>query len=177
MSILDRDDDELPEREFVQGIAERLPRKRIAAGALLRDGTGRMLLVEPVYKPTWDLPGGVVEADEAPLDACRRELDEELGLQIRPTRLLVVDWMPRSGPWHDGLAFIFDGGTLGGADLARIRLPADELRAVHLTTLEEAAPRLRADMVRRLAVALEVASAGTPEAAAPRYLHHGRRAW
>jgi hypothetical protein len=33
-----------------------LARKRMAAGALFRDGTGRVLLVDPVYRDTWDLP-------------------------------------------------------------------------------------------------------------------------
>ena len=28
--------------------------------------------VNPVYKETWDLPGGAVEAEESPHAACRR---------------------------------------------------------------------------------------------------------
>ena len=43
----------------------------MAAGALFRDGAGRPLLVDPVYKDTWDLPGGAVEAEESPHAACR----------------------------------------------------------------------------------------------------------
>ena len=30
----------------------------MAACALFRDEDGRVLLVDPTYKPTWDLPGG-----------------------------------------------------------------------------------------------------------------------
>jgi hypothetical protein len=33
-----------------------LVRKRMAAGALCRDRVGRVLLVDPVYRDTWDLP-------------------------------------------------------------------------------------------------------------------------
>ncbi|MFD8591350.1 NUDIX domain-containing protein, partial [Streptomyces sp. NPDC059637] len=40
------------------------PRKRVAADVLLRDPAGRFLLVEPTYKPGWDLPGGMAEANE-----------------------------------------------------------------------------------------------------------------
>jgi 8-oxo-dGTP diphosphatase len=38
-----------------------------------------VLLVNPVYKETWDLPGGVVETEESPRAACRREVAELAG--------------------------------------------------------------------------------------------------
>jgi ADP-ribose pyrophosphatase YjhB (NUDIX family) len=59
-----------------------LPAKRMGSGALIRDPEGRVLLVEPTYKATWEVPGGVVESDESPRGACARELREELGLEI-----------------------------------------------------------------------------------------------
>jgi 8-oxo-dGTP pyrophosphatase MutT (NUDIX family) len=52
--------------------------RRWRASALFRDEAGRVLLVEPTYKPVWDLPGGAVEAEESPHAACRREVREEL---------------------------------------------------------------------------------------------------
>ena len=52
---------------------------RVAAGALFFDDQGRVLLVHPTYKDTWDIPGGYVERGESPAAACRRELKEELG--------------------------------------------------------------------------------------------------
>lgn len=162
-----------PEREFVPGIAARLPRKGVAAGALLRDDVGRVLFVEPVYKPTWEIPGGVAEVDEPPLEACRRELGEELGLTLPVVRLLVVDWVPAQGPWPDSLQFVLDGGILPPGAVEAIVLPPDELRAVHLMSLDEAAPHLRPGTLRRLRVAVDVADAGT----GPRYLHLGREVW
>jgi len=66
----------------------------MAASALFRDEAGRVLLVEPTYKPVWDLPGGAVEAEESPHAACRREVHEELGLDRSPGRVLAVDWVP-----------------------------------------------------------------------------------
>lgn len=38
-----------------------LPRKRVTAGALIRDEVGRLLLVEPTYRDRWLTPGGTVE--------------------------------------------------------------------------------------------------------------------
>lgn len=147
-----------------------MPRKRVAAGALIRDPDGRILLVEPVYKPTWDLPGGVVEENEAPLDACRREIHEELGIRLPVTRLLVIDWIPRQGVWHDALAFVFDGGVIDPDRAADFRLPPDELAAVHFATLDAASPHIRPSARRRLAAALDAASTRR----GPAYLQFGR---
>jgi 8-oxo-dGTP diphosphatase len=83
-----------------------------AAGALFFDDEGRVLLVHPTYKDTWDIPGGYVERGESPAAACRRELKEELGLDRTPWRLLAVDWAP-SGSEGDKLLFLFDCGELG----------------------------------------------------------------
>src|SRR5438477_12412667 len=91
------------------------PRKRVAADVLVRDEVGRILLVHPRYKPDWDLPGGMVEANEPPRDAASREpraasrepraasreVYEELRIRLAPGRLLVVDWVGPHGPWDD----------------------------------------------------------------------------
>jgi 8-oxo-dGTP pyrophosphatase MutT (NUDIX family) len=67
----------LPVEQYVAG----LNRKRMTAGVLFRDGGGRVLLVEPSYKPNREIPGGAVDADEAPWDTAVRELVEELGFR------------------------------------------------------------------------------------------------
>src|SRR5258708_39344189 len=88
----------MPPHVYVASLA----RKRMAAGSLCRDRAGRVLLVDPVYRDTWDLPGGAVEAEESPQAACRREVAEELGLDRPVGRVLALDWVPsrpeRSAP-------------------------------------------------------------------------------
>lgn len=129
-------------------------RKRVSVDLVIRDNDGRILIVEPKYKPAWDLPGGMAEANEPPHEAARRELHEELGLDVRVGRLLVVDWVSPHGPWDDLLAFIFDGGRLDEASAASLR-PADaELATAEFCTADEAASRLRPYVWRRLAAAL-----------------------
>jgi 8-oxo-dGTP pyrophosphatase MutT (NUDIX family) len=142
-----------PEKEFHPGIAARIPRKNVAAGALIRDRRDRILFVVPTYKPLLDIPGGLVEDDEAPKAACEREVAEELGLTLRIGALLVVDWIPSRGVWRDALLFVYDGGVLDDERIARIRLQAEELAEFRFLTLDEARPELRPSLARRLAVA------------------------
>jgi ADP-ribose pyrophosphatase YjhB (NUDIX family) len=156
-----------PEAEFHAGIAARLPRKTVAGGALFRDRRGRILFLEPTYKPTLDIPGGIAEYDESPYDACVREVQEEIGLELEIGPLLVVDWVPAMGPWTDALAFVFDGGVLDDIPLT---LDQTEARAHHYLTLDEAAPRIRPSMARRLALAQQALRADHPA-----YSNFGRR--
>jgi mutator protein MutT len=54
-------------------------------GVVVRDG--RVVLLEN-ERAEWELPGGKLEPGEAP-DACvAREIEEELGLRVRPAALL-----------------------------------------------------------------------------------------
>ena len=112
-----------------------LPTKHVAAGCVFVDEEGAVLLVKPTYKDSWELPGGAVEADESPLDGCRREIEEELGIRCQPGPLLTVDYRPTvDGVRSDALRFVFDGGRLDEADLAGAPIPSEELsewRFVH----------------------------------------------
>ena len=128
-------------------------RKRVSADAIVRDSSGRILLVDPTYKPDWDLPGGMAEANEPPADAVRRELREELGLDIQVGDLLCVDWVSPHGPWDDLLNFIFDGGTLSDSDINGLQLVDSELRAFEFCDEGQAKERLRPYVWRRASAA------------------------
>ncbi|MGW2153996.1 NUDIX domain-containing protein [Nonomuraea sp. NPDC001699] len=121
----------------------RQARKRVGADVLIRDALGRILLVNPSYKPDWDLPGGMAEANEPPVAAAQRELKEELGLDLEIGRLLVVDWVPPHGPWDDSLMFIFDGGVLPSDRVDALRIVDSELTEFRFATAAEAAKLLR----------------------------------
>ncbi len=147
----------MPADDYVQS----LPRKRMAAGALFVDSANRILLVDPVYRDTWDLPGGAVEAEESPYAACRREIAEELGLDRPPGRVLAVDWVPSRPRRPEGLVVVYDGGMLRTAEIDAITLPEDELAGFAFVAAEEVAARTTPLVGRRIAASLEAKAAGT----------------
>jgi 8-oxo-dGTP diphosphatase len=146
-------------------------RKRVGADVVFRDRRGRVLLVDPRYKPDWDLPGGMAELNESPMDAARREIAEELGLDYGGGRLLVVDWVPPHGPWDDSLMFVFDGAILTDDQQARISLRDGELDGHQFCDPERARALLRPYVWHRLARALTALRTGTCA-----YLHGGTSA-
>jgi 8-oxo-dGTP diphosphatase len=143
-----------------------MARPRMAAGLLIRDPAGQVLMVKPTYKNGWDIPGGYVEPDESPAQAAAREVTEELGLKITPGKLLIVDWAPHPAE-GDKLLFIFDGGTRtqddpqptpDGGEIAEARYwPADAFTSL-----------TPARLARRLHLAVTAATDGNPV-----YAEHG----
>ncbi len=62
---------------------------RVAAAAVFREG--RVLLCRRAHgelKGLWEFPGGKCEAGETPRETAVREISEELGMRIRPGKLV-----------------------------------------------------------------------------------------
>lgn len=132
---------------------------RVAAGALILDAAGRVLMLRPTYKKHWDIPGGYVEPGESPYAACVREVGEELGVTPHIGPMLVIDWAPAEYE-GDKIIYVFDGGSLSDDDLRRIVLEngeITELRYVDGQGLDDlASPRL----ARRVRMAIEAKQGG-----------------
>lgn len=58
--------------------------------AFIQDEAGRVLItqraLDSVYGGYWELPGGKIEENEAPVAALKREIEEELGLLVKQAR-------------------------------------------------------------------------------------------
>ncbi|MGD0703501.1 MAG: NUDIX hydrolase [Trebonia sp.] len=152
----------LSQREFIppEAYYASVPRKRMAAGALFRDGQGNILLVDPVYRDTCDLPGGVIDADESPDAACRREVAEEIGLQWPAGRLLAVDWVPAHPECPEELVLIYDGGVLSPADIAAITVTDAELAGFAFFAPGQVDRRVRPVVGRRIRACLQALATG-----------------
>lgn len=148
--------DVLPFDEYVRS----LNRKRMSAGVLFRDAVGRVLLVEPSYKPQWEIPGGAVDAGEPPWTTAVREVREELGLDRPAGRLLVIDYQPDGGRYPEGIAFVFDGGVISEQEVAGLVLTDPEIVAARLARLDDVTEKLKPTLARRVAAALDVARTG-----------------
>jgi 8-oxo-dGTP diphosphatase len=160
--------DSSPALDSDSGVA--VPAIPVSAGALIFDRSGRLLILKPTYKSGWTIPGGVMEADgETPWHACRREVREECGIELHRGQLACVDFRrPRPGN-PGGVRFLFDCGSFGDGDLARITLQAEEISEHKLAALPEALQLLRPPIRRRV----RAATSGKALA----YLEEGRKAF
>ncbi len=114
-----------------------LPGKPGGAGVLCTNAEGNVLVVVPTYKPVWEIPGGTIENNESPKQACMREVKEELGIEIPVGRLLQLNYREESEHLGELLLFLFDGGVLSTEQIASIKLPPDELSDFHFLSLSE----------------------------------------
>lgn len=131
-----------------------LATKRMAAGALLFNDAGKLLIVKPSYKPGWEIPGGAVEAEESPAVACRREVREELGIDVELTGLLCVDYNSSTPSYLESLMFLFAVPVLTSAQAAAIVVAEDELTQARFCEPSEAVELLGARLGQRVATVL-----------------------
>src|SRR5882724_7616647 len=64
----------------------------VSAGAVVVDENGQVLLLNHVFRTGsgWGIPGGLIDAYEQREDALRRELREEVGLELGSVQIALV---------------------------------------------------------------------------------------
>ena len=76
--------------EYLRGLREHVGRDLVllpAVSVLIWGADGRLLLMQEEQTRRWQTVGGMVDPDESPWDAARREALEETGLHVRLDRL------------------------------------------------------------------------------------------
>jgi 8-oxo-dGTP pyrophosphatase MutT (NUDIX family)/ribosomal protein S18 acetylase RimI-like enzyme len=152
---------------FVHVLNAALPRKRVITQGIVRNERDEFLLCELTYKTEWDLPGGVVEPGESPAAGLSREVREELGVDLRPTRLAAINWLPPWSGWDDACTVVFELGNLPTSAVEQMMLEPAEIRAVHWCDLDRVAERGTAATTRLLRFLTSADHAG------PHYLEDG----
>jgi len=86
-------------------------RYRVSVKALIQDEAGHILLLQTT-QDGWELPGGGMDYGEEPIQALRREIQEELGVEAKSIEndpmLVLTDKTPvgkRAGQWRLWLVY------------------------------------------------------------------------
>ncbi|SDO75694.1 ADP-ribose pyrophosphatase YjhB, NUDIX family [Paenibacillus sp. yr247] len=75
--------------------------KLIGAAAVILDSEGSVLLVKHSYgKNNWDLPGGKAEENESAEETAKREVLEEVGLEVGVEQLTGIYYDPNYDMHH-----------------------------------------------------------------------------
>ena len=130
------------------------PSYTVGALCVIRRHDGRILLVSQAYRRRWGLPGGLVARGEGPADAVRREVREEVGVELdlgAPT--VVVEPTPRR------VDVVFPGTPRPGQDLDDLAPQSPEITDIGWFALD-ALPDLQEETVAALAALEDVADAG-----------------
>jgi ADP-ribose pyrophosphatase YjhB (NUDIX family) len=111
----------MPISEYIRKLRERIGHGLVqmpCASAVIRD-QGRILLLRRSDNGKWALPGGAIDPGEHPAQALVREVREETGLHVRPTRVLGVVGAARhtypNGDQVEVIVTVFACDVVGGA--------------------------------------------------------------
>ena len=82
----------LPKKVRRLAVLAKEHRFTVAAAAVVFDEEGRVLILEHTFRPGngWGVPGGFLMPGEQPEEAVRRELREEVGLELENVELVEV---------------------------------------------------------------------------------------
>ncbi len=102
------------------------PSFTVGAICFIERSNGDLLLVRHAYRSRWGVPGGLLQRREDPADAARREVLEEVGLEVEllGEPAVVVDAVPQR------IDLVFRARPVKGADLGAVAPRSPEITEV-----------------------------------------------
>ncbi len=129
---------------------ESLPKQSLTSKVIVETPAGDWIIVKNPHHPNWQLPGGGVDLHETPRAAAKREVLEEINLEISEPQLLLVDSIVTRGEHGDGLMFYWKA-TVTEASLKHIQFQVGELVDYRILPMDEAIALMSDSVQRRLA--------------------------
>lgn len=94
-----------------------MSRPEAGCGAAIRDTQGRILLIQRLKEPeagAWGLPGGKIDFGENAQATARREIAEELGIEIEILHLACISEIFDGGDGRHWISPIFEARMISG---------------------------------------------------------------
>lgn len=100
----------------------------VTTAAIIVDDEGRVLLLDHVFRPDggWGVPGGFLAHDEQPEEGMRRELREEIDLEVDHVRVAFA----RALPWSRQVEIYYRAKAVGVPKPSSIEIKHAEWFAV-----------------------------------------------
>ena len=116
----------------------------VTVGAVISDEAGRVLLLHHRFRPGsgWGVPGGFLEHGEQPDEALRRELREEVELEVQELELFAT----RAFQSVNQIEIVFRGRALGETD--RLSFEIKRVAWFHLNELPNGLPPDQARLIK-----------------------------
>lgn len=140
----------LPRKEYLK----MLPRKRTAVGVLLFNCKKELLILKMGYNEHWNIPGGCIEEGEFLLDGLHREIKEEIGINVKIKKCVVVeDKVEVIEEYLDeSLQFVFLGERLTKNMIKMIKIDNEEIIDFKFVNIKEAIKLINPKMSRRIKI-------------------------
>ena len=109
------------DKKFPRGV-------EIVGSVIIENNQGEILLVKSAkWNNKWTMPGGHIEPGEKIAEALLREAEEEVGLKLKPGKIIAFGELINSKDFHRPAHFIYFDLLCGLADNQAVKLEEREL--------------------------------------------------